>query len=251
MQNGQVQFFRSSDNEIELIFCKYSQITYSTHTHATSYALGFVLEGTLEIKRKGHAERCHAGDFFVVPPNIPHSICPANGVYSMLTVCLGIDSVYKYDMDIMLQSLQILMASLVTQGLITSQQITMLKDAVEVLYVSLLEVEIPKNKGVYKAKELLERMPENPYTTELLAEQVFISPYYLIRAFKEELGLTPHQFHMQRRIRKAQKLLLQSDTVAEVALATGFCDQSHFDKWFGRIVGITPSEYIQVQMRLS
>lgn len=84
-----------------------------------------------------------------------------------------------------------------------------------------------------------------------MSEQVFISPYHLIISFKKKIGLTPHKFQMQNRIRKAQYLLLHSNNITEVALTTGFCDQSHFNKWFQKIVGITPTEYIESQGTLS
>lgn len=250
MQKGRVQFFRSSYNKIELIFCKDSLISYSKHTHASTYTLGFVLDGTVEIAFKDNARIFCTGDFFVIPPNFLHGVRPIKP-YSTLSVCLGVDYIYNYDEDVMFQSLQELTANLVIKGLITFEQISMLKDSVSVLYVSLSKMFIPQNSEVFKAKELLERKPENPFPIEFLAKQIFISPYYLIRTFKEELGLTPHQYQMQRRIRKAQYLLLQNNTIAEVASAIGFYDQSHFDKLFRKIVGITPTEYIHSQGQLS
>ena len=95
-------------------------------------------------------------------------------------------------------------------------------------------------------KERLELYPEMPYRIEDMAALTFTSKYTLIRAFKQEVGLTPHQFQIQNRVRKAQKLLNSSVTVAEVALATGFYDQSHFIRCFEKIVGLTPSEYKRV-----
>ena len=79
---------------------------------------------------------------------------------------------------------------------------------------------------------------------------MYISQYHFIRSFKKQIGLTPHQFKMQNRIRKAQRLLRENKAITEVALIMGFCDQSHFNKWFKRIVGITPSQYIKAQHTL-
>jgi AraC-like DNA-binding protein len=49
---------------------------------------------------------------------------------------------------------------------------------------------------------------------------------------------------MQNRIRKSQHLLAENSNIAEVALATGFYDQSHFIKCFKKIMNVTPSEYL-------
>ena len=99
-------------------------------------------------------------------------------------------------------------------------------------------------------RNLLVGAPENPFPVEELSRRVFVSQYYLIREFKKRFGLTPHQYQMQNRVRKAQHLLLEGRSIAEVALITGFCDQSHFDRWFRKMLGITPSDYIEAQIRL-
>ena len=79
-----------------------------------------------------------------------------------------------------------------------------------------------------------------------MAQSLYISKYHFIRSFKQAVGLTPHQFQIQNRIRKAQHMLSNADSITsmtEVALTTGFCDQSHFIKHFERYVGLTPAVY--------
>lgn len=79
---------------------------------------------------------------------------------------------------------------------------------------------------------------------ETLATDIFVSKYYLIKKFKRIVGMTPHQFCIQNRIRKAQSLLDAEQVICGVAAEMGFYDQSHFDKAFQKIVGISPSEYV-------
>ena len=62
--------------------------------------------------------------------------------------------------------------------------------------------------------------------------------------------MTPHQFCIQNRIRKSQSLLDGEKTISRIAAEMGFYDQSHFDKAFHRIVGISPSEYIRSKKRI-
>lgn len=95
-------------------------------------------------------------------------------------------------------------------------------------------------------KQMIWTTPEDTFAIEDMARSASISPYHMIRKFKNDFGLTPHQFQIQCRIRKAQKLLEDGKSVIEVAYATGFCDQSHFDRCFRKIVGLTPSAYKQV-----
>lgn len=98
---------------------------------------------------------------------------------------------------------------------------------------------------VKKLKHMILETPENGFSIEDMAEQICISPYHMIRQFKAACGLTPHQFLIQCRVRKAQRLLEDGKSVTEVAYATGFCDQSHFDRCFCKIVRLTPSVYKQ------
>lgn len=96
-----------------------------------------------------------------------------------------------------------------------------------------------------RLKKLILDAPENVFLIEDMAQSIAVSPYHMIRKFKISCGLTPHQFQIQCRVRKAQKLLEEGKSVTEAAYATGFCDQSHFDRCFRKIVRLTPNEYKQ------
>ena len=104
---------------------------------------------------------------------------------------------------------------------------------------------------IKKLKQLILDTPENVLLIEDMAQSIGMSPYHMIRKFKDTCGLTSHQFQIQCRIRKAQKLLEDEKSVTEVAYATGFCDQSHFDRCFRKMVRMTPSEYKQSVKRLA
>lgn len=95
-------------------------------------------------------------------------------------------------------------------------------------------------------KHKLLKVSEASVSIEDISNEICISSFHMIRQFKKEIGLIPHQFQIQCRIRKAQKLLLSDKSIAEVALDTGFCDQSHFVKSFKKIVGMTPASYQKV-----
>ena len=92
--------------------------------------------------------------------------------------------------------------------------------------------------------------PEQELSIKTLAADIFVSKYYLIRKFKNSVGMTPHQFCIQNRIRKSQGLLDEEKTISRIAAEMGFYDQSHFDKAFQKIVGISPSEYIHSKKQI-
>ncbi len=73
-----------------------------------------------------------------------------------------------------------------------------------------------------------------------------ISPYHFLRLFKQSLGVTPYQYILECRIERAKYLLRQGElTIAEVAMQTGFCDQSHLTRYFKRALGITPKQFLK------
>jgi AraC family transcriptional regulator len=81
-------------------------------------------------------------------------------------------------------------------------------------------------------------------TLEAMASEVELSPFYLARVFKAELGQSPHQYVLARRVELAKELLRNTDQpVADVALAAGFSSQSHLSNWFLRLVGVSPAAY--------
>ena len=70
-----------------------------------------------------------------------------------------------------------------------------------------------------------------------------LSPSYLIRAFKQYYGLTPHAFLVNQRIQFARAQLRQGELIADVALAAGFADQAHFQRTFKQHFAATPGQY--------
>jgi AraC-like DNA-binding protein len=65
----------------------------------------------------------------------------------------------------------------------------------------------------------------------------------LVRLFREAVGVPPHAFQLQLRVSRAQQRLASGDSAADVAMACGFADQSHFSHCFKRIVGFTPGAF--------
>jgi AraC-like DNA-binding protein len=96
---------------------------------------------------------------------------------------------------------------------------------------------------VQMAREYVESNYTESISLGQLAALAHISPYHLSRVFSQEVGMPPHAFQTQLRVQRAKPLLLAGMPVTEVAMQTGFFDQSHFIRHFRRIVGVTPSSY--------
>lgn len=95
-----------------------------------------------------------------------------------------------------------------------------------------------------RAKEYLSANLRGQGSLKEIAAQCGLSTSHFSRAFKETVGIAPHQWLIRRRIEVAKALLkVPSLSLAEVALKCGFADQSHFTRVFTRIVGISPGAW--------
>ena len=83
-----------------------------------------------------------------------------------------------------------------------------------------------------------------------LAEVVNVSRFHFTRLFKRSTGSTAIRFVEKCRIRRAQSLIVETDLpLVDIALVTGFADQSHFTRRFQREVGCTPAAYAREKGR--
>jgi AraC-like DNA-binding protein len=74
-----------------------------------------------------------------------------------------------------------------------------------------------------------------------LADTAGLSLFHFARAFKQSEGMTPHGYVLERRLERAQTLLLDTHlSLAEIAYATGFSDQGHLARHFRRRHGVSP-----------
>lgn len=76
-----------------------------------------------------------------------------------------------------------------------------------------------------------------------LAAQCQLSPFQLLRQFRQQYGITPHAYRVQYRLQRARQLLLGSTPLADIALQCGFADQSHLNRAFKRQYGLPPGRY--------
>ena len=201
--------YHKKNDEIECVRYRHSCKCYPPHTHTGHLVLGYVEEGEVCIIMDGTERIYRAGDQFTIPPDVVHEIKTVDGrPYSMAVTCILFSAQDEQQDD--------------PQG----------GRAREASDGRLVELKA----------SILDK-PENMYLIEEMAADAGISPFQLIRKFKKAFGLTPHQFQIQCKVRKAQKLLEEEKSVCEVTYDAGFCDQSHLDRCFQKLVGMTPKEY--------
>jgi AraC-like DNA-binding protein len=79
-----------------------------------------------------------------------------------------------------------------------------------------------------------------------IAARAGLSVSYLIRAFKQQFGLTPHVYQVNRRVQFCREQLRGGQrSIVDVAIEAGFADQAHLQRAFKRVVAVTPGRYRQ------
>ncbi len=103
---------------------------------------------------------------------------------------------------------------------------------------------LPRESDTFRAvRDYLDAHCLEPVPLVHLARMAGLSPFRLIRRFRTLFGLTPHAYQLDRRVNHARRLLHAGHAPADVAYATGFSDQSHFQRAFKPRVAATPAEY--------
>ncbi len=107
----------------------------------------------------------------------------------------------------------------------------------------------PRNIGLVprilsRIREKIEANLDTDLSLESLAEESGYSRAHFLRMFRAATGLTPHQYVLDLRLRRAQERLRQAgSSIIDVAVSCGFSSQSHMTSVFRRRLEVTPGQY--------
>ena len=106
------------------------------------------------------------------------------------------------------------------------------------------EVERGAPRWLEQVKEMLHESVSSPPSLETLAKATGVHPVYLAREFRKRFHCTVGEYLRQLRVEVACRQMSATTTsLADIATASGFYDQSHFSNTFKRYTGMTPAEY--------
>lgn len=97
--------------------------------------------------------------------------------------------------------------------------------------------------AIQHARNRIDDDPTALLSLQDLAQQSGLSRFQLLRAFAKATGMTPHAYILQRRLHHARRLIAAGMPLVQVAMDSGFADQSHLTRLFVRNFGISPGVY--------
>jgi AraC-like DNA-binding protein len=265
--NEQARYSRDEDLGVELLSARYITHRFGLHTHDTC-VVGVVVDGAARFTSAGNSYLSPRGTVMLIEPEEAH------------TGGAGADSGWAYRILYPSPALLSRVAEQVTEGpadtptfrprVIEDPQlahalcgahaaIERRADALEKesrllhafgLLITRYASNSPASQSVAEHAAVAERVRayvEEHFaahvTLATLARVAEVSPFHLVRIVKQELGLPPHAYLNQVRIRHAKELLRQGVPPADVAMSVGFCDQSHLGRHFKRTVGVSPARF--------
>lgn len=107
------------------------------------------------------------------------------------------------------------------------------------------------SRAVRVARNYLNENFTSPVKLAELASVSEMSPYHLVRSFRDAVGMPPHAYLTQIRSNHARDLIVRGVPVSTAAYRCGFADQSHLTRTFKRIFGVTPGAYVSASRRAS
>jgi AraC-like DNA-binding protein len=101
----------------------------------------------------------------------------------------------------------------------------------------------PETKAIQQARTYLEAHFAENISIKALAQHVNLSPYYLIRSFRQQVGCPPHHYQRHWQLKQVKQALHTDKPLAVIAAEQGFYDQSHLNRVFKQTFGVTPGHY--------
>lgn len=96
---------------------------------------------------------------------------------------------------------------------------------------------------IRNAIELMSEQSADEHSLSSISRELGMSPFHFARTFSGLVGLSPHQYLLQIRLRRSAMLLRRGASVTEAALSSGFENLAHFSRTFRRRFGVNPSKY--------
>jgi AraC-like DNA-binding protein len=269
-----ILFFSPSDmHYMQVVYGINVTNEFPRHVHH-KFCVGIVEQGDRAILQAGRSIVVPENALFIINPGVAHACkSKTKGGHSYLVVCVEMEKMQQLASQIsgkaqplpIIKDVVLFDSELISKirylfRILKGGNPSLQREAVFTSLLSRLIIlygDTPpapcqmgmQHRGISRARGYIEAyFMQNP-SLEELSRVASLSPFHFHRLFLRNIGVSPHQYLIQFRIRKARELLLEGNSIARVALDLGFADQSHFTRFFKRIIGVAPGRFIQLHKK--
>ena len=240
---------------LRLIRARTMQTDFRRHSHRT-ILVGVVRRGQRRLLLPDGELRVAPGEGFLLPAGLAHR-CHSDAMHSYRVVSIAPELWRNFAPPP--QRAQVLRvgspALLAARRLIAGLRGAHVALAVDAGLVALLQAldpdadtadAPPPAARLLAVRDWLETHSGEVVRLTTLARLAGCSPGLINRLFRQQFGLPPYEYLLQRRLRvAAQRLRESAQSLADIAYEAGFADQSHLQRLFRRAYGTTPQAYRQ------
>ena len=243
----------------------YSDFAYAPHAHDAA-CLAVITRGALRIRAVGREFIARPGDVFAANADVLHSGWPIDDAgWSLRTMYVDLDRLravltggagrgtgtlcgpFVQDPEL---SARLVAAHECSEGaasgLRRDEALIAFTDHLFARYVRPVRPDDAADtapRAVQRAREFLDANIDTRISLQDLAGVTGLPPSRLLRAFARAVGMSPHAYQRQVRLRHATTLIRGGTPISEAALAAGFADQAHFTRLFRQTMGLPPGAY--------
>ncbi|MEV4514314.1 AraC family transcriptional regulator [Dactylosporangium sp. NPDC049525] len=249
--------------QVDLLTADYQRHAFTRHSHAT-FAIGVVVCGAEQFHYRGSLHRAGVGTLAILEPDEPHdgqAADPSGWAYR----------VFYPPADLLFESMP--RAHFAEAVVDDPRSVHLVRSAHEELTADVDQFAAHSKlawamsavahrhgdarrdpsalsardaAAVRKVAEIRDRLTADlrcaPSLRELAAG-VDLSPFHMLRVFRDATGFPPHTWLVLERVCRARQLLAAGVAPAQVASGVGFADQAHLTRWFKRVTGVTPAAF--------
>ncbi|MDI6105466.1 AraC family transcriptional regulator [Actinoplanes sp. NEAU-A12] len=244
------------DGVAEVLHARFSEHTYPMHAHDTWTVL-LVDDGAVRYDLDRHQRGAFGDLVTVLPPRVPHNGTSARpGGFRKRVLYLDADRLparlIGASVDApAINDRELRHAISRVHRLIRSPGDAPLADSLLAVTLARLRTHLgdppdprpPNRAAAHSLRDLLEQHIVAGLPLSTAAAALHFDPTHLVRSFRREFGMSPHQYLISRRVDLARRLILAGEPLRAVAAGSGFHDQPHLNRHFKRILGVTPGRY--------
>ncbi|WP_131538789.1 AraC family transcriptional regulator [Pedobacter nototheniae] len=239
---------------IELLYAKNHTLDFPNHTHNT-FNIALILHQSFSAKLRSKLLNAPIGTICITNPDEVHATpCDKQTGNTFNTFYISPDVLKEinHGKDVFFNDKVIYNQALFNSFYYLSQNVNNPLIDFEKYLLRCLTVLVEEYSTELKFKNcktqlfhtFLEEETFLKFSLEKTAKGFGLDKYKFLRLFKQETGLTPNSFIINKRIENAKKLISENGSdLLEIAISSGFYDTAHFCRDFKKYTGVTPTAY--------